>query len=291
MKVLVTGLNGFTGAYLKQDLEQSGHTVVGLHANLKDWQAVADEIRKVQPQGVIHLAAVSYVPSGENADVYAVNTLGAQGLLEALAALPAAPEKVVLASSSNVYGWVEGKITEEHCPRPVSHYGCSKLAMEHIAATYIDRLPIVIARPFNYTGIGQSHKFLIPKIVQHFVEKRPVIELGNINVARDFSDVRWVSKAYCALLEQGKPDGCYNLCSGSAISIDAILQTLSEISGHRIDVEVNADFVRSNDIKSQSGDPTKILALLKTSSTPDFAETLQWMATAANQGHKSNKAQ
>lgn len=280
MKVMVTGLSGFTGAYLKQELERSGHTVIGLSSNLNDWDAVAYEIQAVQPQGVIHLAAVSYVPSSDNVGVYSINTLGTQGLLEALGKLSVVPEKIVLASSSNIYGMAEGKIDEEQCPKPVNHYGCSKLAMEHIANTYSDRLPIVIARPFNYTGIGQSSKFLIPKIVQHFREKKPVIELGNIDVERDFSDVRWVASAYRVLLERGISGEKYNICSGRPISIEKILHTLCDITGHSLSVEVNPEFVRSNDIKSQSGDPKKIVTLMNDSKTTDFSESLRWMVSA-----------
>jgi nucleoside-diphosphate-sugar epimerase len=279
MRVLVTGLSGFTGAYLRQELENHANEVVGLKANLTDWAAVASEVLSVQPDAVIHLAAISYVPDGDSLDVYAVNTLGAQGLLEALLKLSKPLQKVILASSSNVYGMREGVLDETMCPQPVNHYGCSKLAMEHIAMTYAERLPIVITRPFNYTGIGQSEKFLIPKIVSHFRQRLPVIELGNIDVSRDFSDVRWVAAAYRALLESPQTAGEYNLCSGEMLSINQILQMLEQASGHRIEVQVNPDFVRANDIMQQCGSAGRIKSLMPhdNAAVNNFSETLKWM--------------
>jgi nucleoside-diphosphate-sugar epimerase len=278
MKVLVTGLGGFTGAYLERELAQHGHAVTGLQADLTDWDAVAREVAAVQPEAVIHLAAISFVPSGDSTDVYAVNTLGTQGLLEALARLPAAPKKVILASSSNVYGMRAGVLDESMCPKPVNHYGCSKLAMEHIAETYTARLPIVITRPFNYTGVGQSDKFLIPKIVSHFKSRSPEIELGNTDVARDFSDVRWVASAYRVLMESSDLSGeVINLCSGNATSISTIITILEELSGHKVDIRVNPEFVRDNDIKMQSGDNGKIGDIMSGYVSCDIKSTLDWM--------------
>lgn len=278
MRVLITGLNSFTGRYVKEELEEAGHEVLGLRSNLVDWKAINNEILAVKPKAVIHLAAISFVPSGNSLDVYSVNTLGTQGLLEALAKLPYDLEKVVLASSSNVYGMQSGKIEEETCQKPINHYGCSKLAMEHMAETYMTALPIVITRPFNYTGVGQSDKFLVPKIVSHYLGKREFIELGNINVARDFSDVRWIAKAYRVLLDNGVAGEYYNLCSGKAVSISSILKKLEQITNHKVEVKVNEKFVRDNDILSQSGNPEKIMKIMKSTLIPDFNQVLEWMA-------------
>lgn len=280
MKVLVTGLSGFTGKYLKKELEQSGHTVVGLRSNLTDRHAIAAEVQSVKPQAVIHLAAISFVPDGESSEVYAVNTIGTQYLLDAIATLKHAPHKVVLASSSTVYGMQEGVLAEELCPRPPNHYGCSKLAMEHIAATYFDKLPVVITRPFNYTGVDQADKFLVPKIVSHFLQKKSAIELGNIEVERDFSDVRWVARAYTSLMENGQPGECFNLCSGRTISITSIIEALVDMTKHQIDVRINPDFVRDNEIRHQCGDANKIIKLMAGFEPPQFRETLAWMANA-----------
>lgn len=280
MKVLITGIEGFTGQYVKQELSLFGHDVVGLQSNLLDWEAVADEIKEIQPQAVIHLAAISYVPSASSAEVYAVNTLGTQGVLESLVELPYELNKVILASSSIVYGMSSGVIDESLCPRPVNHYGCSKLAMECIARTYTEKLPVIITRPFNYTGIGQSDNFLVPKIVSHFRDRRSIIELGNIDVERDFSDVRWIAKAYRVLLNQGGAGEVYNLCSGTTTSIRSIISTLTKITGHKIDIQINPDFVRSVEIRSQCGDSTKIKILMQDDGDITMEETLDWFVQA-----------
>ena len=90
--------------------------------------------------------------------------------------------------------------------------------MEYLAKTYMTRLGIVITRPFNYTGVGQETRYPIPKIVSHFTARAPHIELGNTDVARDFSDVRDVARAY-RLLAEARPIGeIFNLCSGGSHS-------------------------------------------------------------------------
>ncbi len=280
MKVLVTGLDGFTGSYIKNELESAGYTVVGLSADLRDWQAVSEEISALKPDSVLHLAAVSFVPAADSGDarVYEVNTLGTQGLLEALLPHASRLQRIVIASSSNVYGRHDGRISESQCPKPVNHYGCSKLAMEFIAETYLDRLPIVISRPFNYTGVGQDNSFLVPKIVSHFREQAACIELGNIDVYRDFSDVRWIASAYRVLLERSVVGEKYNLCSGEATSIKQILSLLEQESGHQIDIRINDKFVRANDIKLQVGDPSLINELMGESDIGnDASRTLRWM--------------
>ena len=102
------------------------------------------------------------------------NAVGTTHLLDAIASLQSVPRRVVVASSANVYGnsTVE-PITEATPPAPVNHYAASKMAMEAMARTYVDRLPLVITRPFNYTGVGgQVDHFLVPKLVAHFAERR-----------------------------------------------------------------------------------------------------------------------
>jgi nucleoside-diphosphate-sugar epimerase len=133
--------------------------------------------------------------------MYAANTVGTSSLLEAVARTLPEVRKVLPASSAHVYGDADADPIDENVPpMPVNHCACSKLAMEPIARTWVDRLPIVIARPFNYTGPGQTEGFLIPKLEAHYAGRRPVLEPGNIEVERDFSDVRMVADAYARLL-------------------------------------------------------------------------------------------
>ena len=170
---------------------------------------------KRQPNYVVHLAAISFVGHGNADDFYRVNVVGTVNLLEALLKLEKKPTKVLIASSANVYGNCEiSPISESQQPLPVNHYAMSKLAMELMARTYLSRLPIFFTRPFNYIGLGQAESFVIPKLISHFTKKAEVIELGNLNVEREFNDVRFVCDAYLRLLDVAKPGESYNICSG-----------------------------------------------------------------------------
>jgi nucleoside-diphosphate-sugar epimerase len=230
------------------------------------------------------LAALAHVTESSATDYYRVNVIGAEALLRALASLDVPPERVVLASSANIYGnCLHSPISEDEPPAPVNHYGASKLAMEHIARTYRTRLPIVITRPFNYTGVGQSESFLVPKIVAHFARRAGAIKLGNIDVSRDFSDVRFVAAAYERLLDAPKGDGApltVNLCSGRSVSVRAIIGMLTEISGHRLRVETDAALVRANDILELRGSDARLRALAADLPVIPLRDTLDWMHAA-----------
>ena len=292
--VLITGLRGFTGHYLGTALRACGARVVGLvqgsaqgadeiACDLTDARAVRAAVALVRPTQVVHLAALAFVGEADTRAFYDVNLFGTLNLLEALADLPGVMDaplsKVLIASSANVYGTPEVEvISEAVCPAPVNHYACSKLAMEHMARTWMERLPIVIARPFNYTGVGQDEKFLIPKIVNHFKRRAPLIELGNLDVARDFSDVRDVVAAYLGLLDAPQSTGqTVNVCSGKAHALRDVLAMASTISGHTLDVRVNPAFVRTNEISVLRGSHDKLTQA--TGFEPHFAlnDTLNWM--------------
>ena len=160
-RVLVTGLEGFTGPYVAQALRAAGHEVHGAPAwpafDLRRPADIAAALDAAKPDWVLHLAGLSSVTHADAAELYAVNAVGTGNLLQAIAERAPGVRKVLLASSANVYGNADADpIDEQVAPRPVNHYACSKLAMEFIARTWFDRLPIVIARPFNYTGPGQT---------------------------------------------------------------------------------------------------------------------------------------
>jgi nucleoside-diphosphate-sugar epimerase len=153
--------------------------------------------------------------------------------------------------------------------------------MEHMVATWFERLPIVIARPFNYTGPGQDERFLIPKIVSHFAQGKSVIELGNLDVSRDFSDVRDVVDAYVRLLDSDVRGQRINICSGHAVSLREIISLMEGIARYRINVEVNPAFVRANEIPVLRGDNQRLLAATGFAPRQDLKQTLEDMLTAA----------
>lgn len=283
--VLVTGNSGFTGHYLCDRLNKEGYSVVGLShdstntsdllCDLSDPTAVKSAIAKIKPHYVIHLAALSFVAEANQAAYYQTNLFGTQNLLEALAELETPPQKILLPSSANVYGaTLADRLSESICPAPVNHYGISKLAMEYMARTWFDRLPIIITRPFNYTGVGQDVRFLVPKIVSHFQHKQPTIELGNLAVSRDFLDVRDVVAIYVALLKSEIHSEVINICSGKGTALKEILRLMNEMAGYEIAVKVNPAFVRSHEIPYLVGDNTKLKQLIGFSPEFELQKTL-----------------
>lgn len=278
MKILLTGAAGFTGLFFKSAAHAAGHTVVPLQADLTDKHGVAAEVAKAQPDAVVHLAAISFVGHAEDSAFYAVNVVGTMNLLGAVVALPVKPRCVLLASSANIYGNCDASpIAESQPAAPVNHYAMSKLAMEHMAMTFADRLPIVIARPFNYTGPGQAPQFLIPKLVSHFARKAERIELGNLHVEREFNDVRMVCSTYLELLEKGGAGKAYNVCSGQTYSLLNVIQMLTQITGHSIEVAVNPAYVRANEVLKLSGSVEKLRAVVNYECEYSLNDTLRWM--------------
>lgn len=284
MKILLTGAAGFTGLHFKSAALAAGHEIVTLRANLTDKAALASEMAATEFDAVVHLAAISFVGHADEAAFYAVNTVGTTNLLAALASLPAEQRlgKVLVASSANVYGNCQASpIEEQQPPAPVNHYAASKLAMEHMALTYLDRLPIVITRPFNYTGPGQAAPFLIPKLVDHFAQRAPIIELGNLHVEREFNDVRMVVETYLKLLAHGEPGQIYNVCSGQPHSLQSVYDRLVQLTGHRPDIRVNPAFVRANEVHRLCGSPEKLVQCIGPLPGYDLNDTLTDMLGAS----------
>jgi GDP-6-deoxy-D-talose 4-dehydrogenase len=297
-RTLVTGAAGFTGRYLTSLLAGRDHEVHGLvhHApdapivdssamhvaDLADHRAVADVVAKVRPDHVVHLAAITFVGHDDIEEMYRANVVGTRHLLEALSRLDATPTSVLLASSANIYGNARGGVLDETMrPAPANDYGVSKVAAEYVAQLYASKLPLTIVRPFNYTGRHQSETFLIPKIVAHARRRAPVIELGNLDVARDFSDVRSVVEAYARLLETPQAAGeTFNICSGRAVSLREIIDMVSAISGHQFDVRTNPALVRANEVRILLGSANKLESVIGDLRRIPLEETLQWMLDA-----------
>ena len=251
-------------------------------ADLSDAQGLAQVVKAVQPEKVAHLAAIAFVAHGDATAMYNTNLVGTRNLLEALAAGPSPLTAVLLASSANIYGnALEGCLDELTPPAPANDYAVSKLAMEYMARLYAQRLPLVVVRPFNYTGVGQAESFLIPKIVSHVRRRSPLLELGNLEVARDFSDVRNVVQLYHRLLCSPAAVGqTFNVCSGTAHTLTEVIQMVKEISGHDFEVQVNPDFVRPNEVRRLLGNRSKLDGVVGTVAEIALEDTLRWMLEA-----------
>lgn len=293
-RVLITGVDGFTGRHLTTVLASQGDEVIGIShrsitdpveglaeshvCDLTDARGLKEIVAHSRPDKVAHLAAIAFVSHGVIEDIYRTNIVGSRNLLEAVSAVGGV-DAVLLASSANIYGnRVSGAIDENVAADPVNDYAVSKLAMEFVAQLYREKLPMIIARPFNYTGVGQSINFIIPKIVDHVLRKATKIELGNLDVARDFSDVRDVVMAYGVLLSAREAVGnVFNICSGEARSLRGVIEMVKDISGHDFDVTVNSAFVRENEVKMLWGDRTKIEAISGQRPLHALRDTLAWM--------------
>jgi len=252
--------------------------VMSYHCDLMDRVSLGETVRRIAPDVVVHLAAISFVAHGDAEAIYRINVVGTRNLLEALSSLEKKPSAVLLASSANIYGnSTVSPIDESVSPNPANDYAVSKLAMEYMARLWMDRLPIVIVRPFNYTGRGQASQFLLPKIVGHFQRGEKIIELGNIDVERDFSDVRFVSRAYSELLREVPAGQVFNVCSGNVYSIRDVLRMMAEIAGYEIEIQVNPAFVRDNEVRRLEGCPEKLMGAIKDLPRIALANTLRWM--------------
>lgn len=300
-RALVTGSAGFTGRYVVQALRAAGYRVFGIvlpgagdpasedefGVDLNDRTGLAAVVQQVRPDVVVHLAAIAFVHHGDAEQMYRVNLVGTRNLLEALAALDASgqrPSAVLLASSANIYGNATADpIGEDVPPAPANDYAVSKLAMETMARLWADRLPLIVARPFNYTGVGQDEHFLLSKIVAHCRRRAASIELGNLQVWRDFSDVRMVAHSYRRLLAApvaATAGRVFNVCSGTGWSLGEVLDLMADIAGYRIDVRVNPAFVRANEVVRLVGDNRRLAAVIGDLAPVPLADTLRWMFAA-----------
>jgi GDP-6-deoxy-D-talose 4-dehydrogenase len=295
MRVLITGASGFTGRHVTAALEKTGAEVWGMESPGRgnsplrcvsvdiagDRKGIEDAVRDIRPTHVLHLAAQSHVTNSTGSAHYATNVIGTENLLRALSSTGIPLEQVILASSANVYGTtLVREIDETHPVRPVNHYGFSKMVMEQMADIWYPHLPILITRPFNYTGVGQSEEFLVPKLVGHFGRGERRIRLGNTNVARDISDVRTVADVYVKLLQSASSRTVINICRGEAISISGMLGILEKLAGYSIEIEVDPGLVRQNEIPELCGNPTRLREHVSDLEVRPIASTLAWMYEA-----------
>lgn len=264
--IFITGLDSFTGKYLKKHLENNNYCVLGTtyktcDITKKDNIKKALEYKKIDY--IIHLAAISNVAYKNDEHFYKVNTVGTINLLETILELNFKLKKIILVSSATVYGNQKLELLDESLiPMPTNHYGASKFTMEVLAKNYFSRLPIIITRPFNYTGVGQDENFLIPKIIKHYKEKKEIIQLGNLDISREFNDITFVCEVYRKLLEVKDHSQIVNVSSNRPVTLFEVINTMNKIAGYDIKIEVNPLFIRQNEIKKLSGSTEKLFSLI-----------------------------
>lgn len=278
--VLVTGARGFTGIQVCQMLRARGFEVHELIANIKNLNALTKEVQTVAPMYCIHLAGVAFTQHTNVRDLYEINLLGTINLLNAC--LGVGVKSVLLASSGMLYDQTSEKtLTEESSISPKNHYCISKLAMEHAANLFRAELPLIIARPFNYTGRLQTDKFVIPKIVKHFKKGEGRLSVGNTHVLREFNDVRDIARIYIELiLKVGSHASPINICTGKGIKIADVIDLCGDLTGIHIETVVDPNLVRKGEPLKITGDPSLLHSLISVDTSFSINETLEWMFSA-----------
>jgi Nucleoside-diphosphate-sugar epimerases len=309
MRVLVTGAGGFVGQHLVETLIHRGyqvyaglrktetnHTdgVMSVNFDITVPEQVYRVIRDVRPDVVVHLAAQSLVSYSWKAPTrtFMINTIGTMYLLEAIGNLvPAA--KIIVVGSAEEYGLTAQTgvpLTEEHPCYPQNPYAISKLAAGQFAIQWAkkENLNLIYVRPFNHFGPGQREGFVVSDFASQIarIEKKlqpPFIEVGDLSPQRDFTDVRDVVEAYVTLLEKTVSSGIYNVCSGTARSINEVLNTLLTMSRCIIEVKVNPNKYRPSEVPLFLGSHKKLQDATGWMPRRDFyrslQETLDWWRT------------
>ena len=291
-RVLITGATGFTGRLLVGRLRQNRREVMAFshgaddegvrNVDLRDFYSLTQAFSQIRPSAVVHLAGIAASDHSDIGEVYSANVVGTANLFGALAAANIEPQIVIVASSAQVYAAPKGDalLTEDSPLAPQSHYAVSKRTAEDIARIYSSRFPVIVTRPFNYTGPGQSPSFLVPKIVQHYAEGKSEIRLGNLDLFRDFSDVGRVVEAYHRLVSEPIDPDTVNICSGHSVHLADIPKILEEISGRTIEVITYPSLVRGNEPHVIAGSPSRLETLVGPLPNPEFRETLLHMYEA-----------
>ena len=281
-KYLITGVNGFVGqyfaAYLKEkephsqilgvDLILSADTLSDhfLQLDLKDKERVSHLIADYQPDYIVHLAAISSVAESWKAPATAVlnNTSAFLNLVDAVRQFDL-ESRILSIGSSEEYGIYDIPIKEYFHLHPKNPYAVARVEQEYLAKLYVDHfdLDIVMTRSFNHIGPKQNKNFVIPSILNGFMDilngkNDNVLTVGNVNVVRDFLDVRDVVDAYYQILKYGEKREVYNVCSGYGVRLRDVIDFVSEKLGVFPKILVDPLKLRSNDILFVVGDNSKL---------------------------------
>jgi len=299
MRALVTGAAGFVGHYLVKLLLEKGYTVCATYhrqkpqdplfqktdikqVDITDKEALRSLIYEFVPDEIYHLAGLAVTTGKESEEYYRVNFFGTLNLFEAVR--EAAPQaRVLYVGSAAAYGPVPPEkqpIGEEMPLTPLNHYAATKAAADVAACAYAAQgLHIVRTRPFNHTGPGQTTDYVCSRLAKQVAEValgriEPVITAGNLDVARDFTDVRDVVRAYWLLLQKGRPGEAYNICSGRTYTVREIAALLAKVAGVKVELRPDPGLQRKTDIPVLLGSLAKVHR--ETGWTPDipFRQTL-----------------
>jgi len=289
--LLVTGRHGFVGGVIAQTLVRTKHRAWTLadiphDFDLRDAAATQRLIAAARPDAVVHLAAQSAVPESfrDPETTLQVNVMGTLHLLQALSA-NAFKGRLLFVGTGDVYGFVpesELPVAETRLPRPSNPYAVSKLAAESLCWQWHSStgLEIVLARPFNHIGPGQSERFAVSDFARQIAEiklgrQQPIIRTGDLAVTRDFTDVRDVVEGYFALLQHGVAGEIYNICSGIEYTLQSLLDELIALAGVSVQIQAEPARMRTAEQRRMRGDPHKIHAISGWHATMPIHESLR----------------
>lgn len=267
-KLLVTGQSGFVGRHLLAHLanhRSEWQLVAAPSHDLLDTNSLDAWVSATRPDAVIHLAGQTFVPEAfrNPARTLQINLRGTLNLLQALKRNDF-QGTFLYVSSGDVYGQVTAEqlpIDETLLPKPRNPYAVSKLAAENLCLQWSFSEPdwrIVIARPFNHIGPGQAADFLVPDMARQLIRIRkglqlPRLQVGDVDVSRDFLDVRDVVRAYFHLLEKGQSGEIYNVCSGVERDIRELIMQMASLAEVEITLEQHPDRLRRAEQRRVAG--------------------------------------
>jgi GDP-4-dehydro-6-deoxy-D-mannose reductase len=272
VRAFITGGGGFVGKWLAEHLRAQGDVVVAvdLEVDVADAAAVTLALEAAAPDAVYHLAAMTHVGQSWDspAAVLSVNVLGTACVLAAARQLAHSPV-VLVVSSAEVYGAVaEGDLplAESSPVAPLTPYAASKAAAEQVAlqAWRGYGQPVIVVRPFNHIGPGQSPTFAVPALASRIAQAEhdgtKTLAVGTLSTRRDFTDVRDVVRAYRRLVEVGTPGTIYNVCSGVDIAMSEVADRLLALAGADLSLVTDPELLRPVDVPALRGDPARVRA-------------------------------
>lgn len=307
-KVLITGVTGFVGSHLADHIlaEHPQTKITGvlrwrsrtenirhldkrvelLECDLRDASSVREMIERVCPDRIFHLAAQSFVPTSFSAPTESLttNVIGQLNVFEAVRRVGLKP-RIQIACSSEEYGLVlpeETPIKESNPLRPLSPYAVSKVAQDLLAYQYFESygMDVVRTRGFNHTGPRRGPVFVCSDFAKQIIDieagrKEPVISVGNLEAARDFTDVRDMVRGYWLALEHCEPGSVYNICSGVGHRIRDVLDRLLALSDAKIEVRLDPTRLRPSDVPLLVGDSSPFRERTGWAPGIDFDTTLR----------------